>query len=73
MIIGYEMTDIEMQVCAKGLKIVPSVKRVDRHQKHLDFDRFAIMLRLGDYTFIEEVMIMNLNSMHGHPKVHQVI
>ena len=27
----YEMTDIEMQVCAKGLKFVPSVKRVDRH------------------------------------------
>ena len=33
---SYEMTDIEMQVCAKGLKFVPSVKRVDRHQKHLD-------------------------------------
>ena len=45
----YEMTDIEMQVCAKGLKFVPSVKRVDRHQKHLDFDRFARLLRLGLY------------------------
>ena len=45
----YEMTDIEMQVCAKGLKFVPSVKRVDRHQKHLDFDRFSRLLRLGLY------------------------
>ena len=45
----YEMTDIEMQVCANGLKFVPSVKQVDRHQKHLDFDRFARLLRLGLY------------------------
>ena len=46
---SYEMTDIEMQVCAKGLKFVPSVNRVDRHQKHLDFDKFARLLRLGLY------------------------
>ena len=30
---NYDIKVIEQQVCAKGLKFVPSVKRVDRHQK----------------------------------------
>ena len=30
------MNVIEQQVCAKGLKFVSSIKRVDRHQKELD-------------------------------------
>ena len=34
---GYRMTDTESQLCAKGLKFVPSIKRINRHQQDLDF------------------------------------
>ena len=44
---GYNMNDIEKQVCAKGLKFVPTVKRVDLFQKMVDFERFARSLRLA--------------------------
>ena len=37
------------KVCAKGLKFVPAIKRVDRQIKELDFDNFARVLRLAVY------------------------
>ena len=42
---GYRVSDTESQVCAKGLRFVPSIKRINRHQKDLDFGRFARLLR----------------------------
>ena len=46
---GYRMSDTESQVCAKGLKLVASIKRIKRHKKDLDFGRFARLLRLVVY------------------------
>ena len=46
---GFRMSDTESQVCAKGLKFVPSIKRINRHKKDLDFGRFARLLRLAVY------------------------
>jgi hypothetical protein len=43
----YNMNEIEKQVCAKGLKFVPAVKRVNLFQKMEDFERFARSLRLS--------------------------
>ena len=59
------MNVIEQQVCAKGLrlKFVPSVKRVDRHQKELDFERFARVLGLGLYFHRRG----NLSEQEQHP------
>ena len=60
---NYDMNVIEQQVCAKGLKFVPSVKRVDRHQKELDFESFTRVLRLGLYFHRRG----NLNEQEQHP------
>ena len=46
---GYRMSDTESQICAKGLKFVPSIKRINRHKKDLDFDRSPRLLRLAVY------------------------
>ena len=43
------MSDLEYQICAKGLRFVSTIKRVDRHKKELDFDRFPRVLRLAVY------------------------
>ena len=60
---NYDMNVIEQQLCAKGLKFVPSVKRVDRHQKELDFESFARVLRLGLYFHRRG----NWNEQEQHP------
>ena len=60
---NYDMNVIEQQVCAKGQKFVPSVKRVDRHQKELDFESFARVLRLGLYFHKRDY----LNEQEQHP------
>ena len=60
---NYDINVIEQQVCAKGLKFVPSVKQVDRHQKELDFESFARVLRLGLYFHRRG----NLNEQEQHP------
>ena len=42
-------TESKVKVCAIGLKFVPSIKRINRHKKDLDFGRFARLLRLVVY------------------------
>ena len=48
---NYSMSETEKEVCAKGLKFVPSVKRVDVNKKHEEFHSFARSLRLAVYFY----------------------
>ena len=46
---NYEMSEVEKQVTAKGLKFVPMIKRANIHKKEEDFRKFARLLRLAVY------------------------
>ena len=44
---GYTLSTEESDLCAKGLKFVPSSNRIDLHKKQKDFDKFARKLRIA--------------------------
>ena len=46
---NYQMPEAEKEVCAKGLKFIPSTTRCNYHNKQTDFERFARLLRLAVY------------------------
>ena len=46
---GYQLTDSDTSLCAKGQKFVPMPMRVDLIKKHEDFIKFSRKLRLQVY------------------------